>query len=130
MEQLEELKNWITGFPQWGDVPLTVDTTGADPGACGLFPLGIEILTQRQDVLGNRHDRLRQRFLLRRTAQRGDDAARWLLAFARWAADNAHTAPTFGAQQRLYAENGRLIAAAQTGLGMYEVRLTAEYTTE
>ena len=128
MEQLEELKNWIMGFPLWGDVVLTVDITGAEPGACGLFPVGMEQLSLRQDVLGQTVRRLRQQFLLRRQAVRGQDAAGWLLEFQKWAAENAHLAPQFGAQQQLRAEKGRLVTAAQTGLGLYEVRLTVEYT--
>ena len=130
MEQLEQLKVWLMGFPQWGDVQLTVDITEAQPGACGLFPVGMEALEGREDVLGNRHSRLRQSFLLRRNAVRGVDAAAWLLAFSRWAVKNAAAAPVFGARQTLRAEKGRLVNAAQTGTGLYEIRLTFEYENE
>lgn len=130
MEQLEALKNWIMTFPRWGNAPLTVDITGAEPGDCALFPVGMEQASIRQDVLGQTVRRLRQQFLLRRSAVRGQDAAGWLLEFQRWVAENAHLAPRFGAQQLLRAEKGRLVTAAQTGLGLYEVRLTVEYTNE
>ena len=127
MEHLEELIAWLMTFPQWGDADLTVDITGTAPGDCGLFPLGVEVLESREDVLGRRHSRLRQQFLLRRTGVRGADAAAWLLAFQQWAARHADDAPQFGTRQVLRAEKGRLINAAQTGTGTYEVRLTAEY---
>ena len=130
MEQLEQLKRWVMAFPQWGEGALTVDITGAQPGNTGLFPLGVELLESREDLLGFRQNRLRQSFLLRRTAARGMDAAAWLLSFQQWVASNAATAPQFGARQTLRAEKGRLIAAAQTGLGTYEVRLIFEYLCE
>lgn len=130
MEYLEQLRTWLMGFPQWGEGSLTVDITGAEPGSSGLFPVGIEVLSSREDVLGNRYSRLRQTFLLRRAAVRGMDAAAWLLAFSRWATQNAVTAPVFGERQTLRAEKGRLINAAQTGTGFYEIRLTFEYENE
>ena len=130
MERLEQVKNWLMGFPLWGEAAPGVDITGAEPGNCGLFPQGVELLQSREDVLGNRITSLRQVFLLRRTALRGDDAAGWLAAFQGCVAKNAATAPQFGLRQRFRAEKGRLIAAAPTGVGTYEVRLTAEYEHE
>jgi hypothetical protein len=130
MEQLEQLKNWLMGFPLWGESPPAVDITGAAPGDCGLFPLGMEVLEHREDVQGNALTRLRQEFLLRRSANRGEDAAAWLLAFQQWAQENAATAPVFGDRQRLFAQKGRLRNPAQTGLGTYEVTLTIEYVKE
>ena len=130
MEVLENLKAWLMGFPEWGDAPLAVDCTGAAPGDCGLFPLGVEVVSSRETISGNRYSRLRQTFLLRRAAPRGEDAAGWLMAFSRWAADNAPAAPTLGGHQQLRAEKGRLLSAQQTGMGIYEVRLTLEYDSE
>ena len=130
MEHLEELTVWLKSFPRWGEADLTVDSTGSKPGACGLFPVGIEVLESREDVLGNRKTRLRQSFLLRRNAVRGTDAAAWLLGFARWAEQSAAAAPVFGSRQTLRAEKGRLSNAAQTGTGFYEIKLTFEYVIE
>ncbi len=130
MEQLQKLRAWLMGFPLWGDAPLAVDCTGAAPGDCGLFPLGVEVLRTREDVLGNRHSRLRQTFLLRRSAPRGSDAARWVAAFTRWVRENAAAAPQLGSAQQTLAEKGRLLSAQQTGMGIYEVRLTLEYDSE
>ena len=130
MEHLEQLKAWLMAFPLWGETMPGVDITGAAPGDCALFPVGLEVLSTREDVLGNTTTLLRQSFLLRRTANRGEDAAAWLMAFTRWANENGKTAPVFGLHQVLRAEKGRLIAPAQTGLGTYEVRLTMEYEKE
>jgi hypothetical protein len=128
MEVLENLKNWLAGFDGWEAA--AVDTLDAVPGSCGLFPLGVEVLKTREDVLGNRHSRLRQTFLLRRSAPRGENAARWVADFSRWAAENAATAPALGDRQQLRAEKGRLLSAQGAGTGIYEVRLTLEYDSE
>ena len=130
MEQLQQLKAWLMGFPLWGAADLAVDCTGAAPGDCGLFPQGVEVVSSREDVLGNRYRRLRQTYLLRRAAVRGEDAAGWLMAFSRWAAEHAAAAPQLGNAQQLRAEKGRLLSAQQTGMGIYEVRLTLEYDSE
>ncbi len=128
MECLQELKNWLGGFGGWQDAE--VDITGAAPGSCGLFPMGVQVLQSRNDVLGNVTQRLRLKLVLRRTAPRGENAAMWLLQLQQWVAENACTAPRFGQQQTIRAEQGRLEKAAQTGIGTYAVTLTVEFTKE
>ena len=130
METLQKLTDWLGGFPLWGDGSLAVDCTGATPGDCGLVPQGVEVISAQEDVLGNRRSRLRQTFLLRRAAPREAAAAGWLMDFSRWVASNAHTAPALGGRQLLRAEKGKLVSAGQTGMGIYEVRLTLEYDSE
>lgn len=130
MEQLTELKNWLMGFPGWEDNPPAVDCTGAEPGDCALFPIGLEVVSSREDVLGNTVKKLRQTYLLRRTAPRGADSAAWGMEFTRWANENAGTAPVLGAHQQLRCERSRLISPASAALGTYEVRLTFEYEKE
>ena len=127
MEELEKLRNWLITFPLWGGADLVIDTTGADPGACGLFPTGVEEVSAKEDVLGNRTVSYRQQFLLRRVALRNEDAAAWLLALQRFV-NESNNAPGFGdGQSRIRAEKGRLISASQSGTGTYEVRLTSEF---
>ena len=130
MEQLEEIKNWLAMFPLWGETVLTTDVLSAQPGDCGLFPQGLELIKSTQDVLGNRVTRLRQQFLLRRNALRGMDAAAWLLEFQNWVAQQAvmGLVPVLGQDQIVRAEKGRLIRADSAGTGVYEVRLIVEYT--
>ena len=132
MERLEEMKNWLTTFPLWGEVVLTTDVLSAQPGDCGLFPQGLEVLEVREDVLGGQTLRLRQQFLLRRNALRGMDAAAWLLEFQKWVAQQSllGLCPVLGENQRFRAEKGRLVRTDTVGTGIYEVRLTAEYTNE
>ena len=97
---------------------------------CRSVSQGVEVLSTREDVLGNRHSRLRQTFLLRRAAPRGSDAGSWMLSFSRWAAEHASAAPRLGNHQLLRAEKGRLLSPGQSGVGTYEVRLTLEYDSE
>lgn len=128
MEQLQQLKVWLAGFPGWASA--TVDTLDAAPGSCGVFPQGIEVVSSREDVLGNRYDRLRQTCLLRRAAPRCGDAAGWVADFSRWLMKNAATAPQLGTRQQLLAEKGRLLSAQGAGAGIYEIRLTILYDSE
>ena len=128
MEHLQELKNWLGGFGGWQDAE--VDSTGTQPEDTGLFPMGVQVVSNRGDVLGNVTRRLRQTYVLRRVAPRGESAAAWLANFQQWVLENAHTAPKFGALQTVRAEKGQLQKAAQTGLGIYAVTLTVEFTKE
>ncbi len=128
MELLEILKAWIMGFPQWGEAELRIDTTDAEPVSCGLFPLGCEELSRKEDVLGNVRQRLRQTFALRRVAQRQEAAAAWLLEFAQWV--RLQSPPHIGENTRIRAEKGRLLSVTQTGTATYEVKIILEYDKE
>ena len=129
MELLEQIKDWLVTFPQWGEQVLHIDTTAAGPDNCGLFPLGQEILETKQDVLGNISQKLRNSFLLRRIASRQESAAVWLLGFQDWVRQQslAGLAPRFGEHCRIRAEKGRLISATQTGTATYEVKIVIEF---
>lgn len=135
MEILEKMRDWILGFPGWGSQELQIDDLAAAPDQCGLFPTGMEQVSCREDVLGNVTAVWRCHFLLRRTALRCEDAAAWLLDFQDWVRSQSlqGKAPHFGdapGQERVRAEMGKLSSAAQTGTGVYELKITAEYRKE
>ena len=119
MDIFERVRRWLESR----DVLPQVDSCGLTAGETGLFPLGMEQVRLRQDVLGNRTRRMRYIFLLRRTAVPGPDAAGWLLQLQDVAAKKP---PVLGEDQRFWAEKGRLVKNTSTGLGIYEVRLIAE----
>ena len=119
MDILEILLAWLAEL----GVLSQVDGCGLSPGETGLFPLGQQQLSCREDVLGNRVRRVRYSFLLKKTAVPGTDAAAWLLQMQELAAKNP---PRLGENQRFWAEKGRLVKNTSTGLGMYELRLLAE----
>lgn len=111
MDIYEELKAWLVGE---GAV-LEVDRCGQDSGAVGLFPQGVQVLRQWEDVLGNAHRRVRYSFLLRLVAPPGEAAALWLLRLQAAAAQKGYA-----------AQGGKMKKAASDGLVTYEIRLTAE----
>ena len=117
MDILEILRAWLQAQ---GILPET-DACGVTPGETGLCPLGQEQLWLREDVLGNRVQRVRYSFLLRRSEIAGEAAAEKLLQLQQQATKNP---PATLAQFR--AEKGRLVKNTGTGLGMYELRLIAE----
>ena len=133
MEALEKVKAWLQTFPLWAQAPLHIDNTGAEPINCGLFPVGVEELGRKEDLLGNRQIDCRQTFLLRRIAQREEIAAGWLMALQQWVQQQnaAGTAPRLGDVAEkcwVRAEKGRLSAANQTGTATYEIRIVFDYT--
>lgn len=133
MEILEKLKAWLRTFPLWGEAELQVDDTGAEPVSCGLFPIGVEELSCKEDLLGNKSVQCRQTFLLRRIAQRQEEATAWLMEFQVWVRQQSRekAAPTFGdvpGKEWIRAEKGRLSAATQAGTATYEIRIVCEYT--
>ena len=117
MDILEILRDWL----QERDILPETDRCGINPGETGLFPLGQEQLWVREDVLGNRVQRVRYSFLLRRSAIAGEAAAEKLLQLQEQATKNP---PAELKQFR--AEKGRLVKNTGTGLGMYELRLIFE----
>ena len=127
MEKLTEFKRWVMGSGLASDV--SVDTLGTAPGDLGLFPEGIRLLWQRQDIVGNTTSRLRETFTLRRKAVPSMTAANWIIAFSAWLAENQSLAPRFGAQQRIYTQQGKLSSAAPGGEGVYTISIIVEYTT-
>ncbi len=136
MTDLEKIRQWVLTYPQWGaDGVLYVDYTDAVPGNGGLYPVGMEELSRREDVLGNVTVQCRYRFNLYRviTGQADNrENAEWLMAFQQWVQQQcaAGLAPQFGdepGKERLRAEKGKLSEASQTGTGTYVVTLTAEF---
>ena len=135
MTDLEKMVQWLKTYPGWQDMPLTIDYTEPQPVNGGLFPLGMEILSRREDVLGNAWLHCRSRFTLFRSCSGQADNtenAQWLLDFQNWVLECSalHRTPRFGdvpEREHLHAEKGRLKEASQTGTGLYAVTLTAEY---
>ncbi len=125
---MENLKIFLMGFPGWGDAQLQIDTTQSEPGSCGLFPLGTEEISRREDVLGNVKCRLRQTYALRRVAPRGEEAAAFMASLAEWI--RSQPAPNLGINTRVRGEKGRLASVSQTGAATYEMKISAEFEKE
>ena len=128
MDTLEKVAAWVKSYPLWGSTELAIDNTAPNPGSCGLFPLGEEELSRQEDVLGNQRIRYRRTFALRRVAQRGEVAARWMLAFGRWA--RTATPPALGEKTVAKATRGRLLTSVATGIATYDITISLEYTED
>ena len=134
---IQRMANWLQTYPLW-EGKLTVDYTDGLPGSVGLFPLGVEEISRREDVAGGVSTHCRCVFHLDRVTEGQQDNtenARWLLAFQDWVRQQSLTgsAPTFGhepAREHIRAEKGRLHKASQTGTAIYRVVLTAEFVLQ
>ncbi len=127
---LQSVCAWLMTFPLWEGEALSVDNTETLPGNCGLFPLGVEITGEKQDVLGNRTVSCRQSFLLRRRAVRGLSAASWMLQLQQWVQQQSQLGlcPQLGDGATAFqAQQGKLDGAKQSCTDIYQVRLTATY---
>lgn len=127
MEKLNLMRGWIKDFPLWEGELLT-DTTDPQPGSCGLFPMGTELLHRKEDVLGGVRCRFRERFALRRRAVKAQSAAAWIMEFTAWA--QGSTPPPFGENTHLAVEKGRLLSTESNGTAIYEVTVTITYEKE
>ena len=128
MDELNLLTNWLLSCPVWqGDAP-QVDHTDAQMNSCGLFPLGLEVLSRQENLLGQVRCRCRLSFALRKNCAVGQAAAAWLIDLQNWVLENSHSAPKFGADQSVRAEKGTLTKLTATGTGLYEVRIAFEFT--
>ena len=136
MNALEKVRQWVQTFHKWeaGNL-LYIDYTAAVPGNTGLYPMGMEVLQIRENILGGITARCRYRFSLYRVAagrENREEDALWLMAFQNWVQEQSllGLAPSFGdepAREQIRAEKGRLKEGSQTGTGVYAVELTVEF---
>lgn len=128
---IEALKVWLRSYPGWEGEPL-VDKTGPVPGHTGLFPQGVEVLSHREDVLGNTACRCRASFLLLRVSRGGEEDAKWLLDFQDWVRGQslAGMVPQFGENTFFQARGGRKQEGHTPGMAVHRIELMAEYTVQ
>lgn len=135
MTSITKLRNWLITFPRWtGNFQVQADYTDGVPTSYGLYPLGAEEISRREDVLGNVTVRCRYRFHLYRVSPLADRSANanWLLEFQQWVRQQSATgaAPQFGDEPKeeiIRAEKGKLNEISQSGTGTYVVTLTVEF---
>ena len=135
MTALELMESWLKQFPLWDCNSLTMDYTDGRPGCAGLFPQGMTEISRKQDVTGRIRSVNRLVFTLLNVRPVGVDNrenAQWLLALQEWIRQECArgNAPQFGDDaifQRIWAEQGKLRKATQTGTAHYGVTLTVEF---
>jgi len=130
---IEKMRTFLLAYPQWEEGNLLfIDDTDGVPGNGGLFPQGLQVLSVRQDILGNKETDCRLTFALYRPSAETEKDAPWLLQFQGWVAEQSALGltPRFGDvpnKERLRAEKGKLERRQSTG-GLYCVTLTADFT--
>lgn len=130
---IEKMRAFLLSYPGWEKGKLLfIDDTQDIPGSGGLFPGGLQILSIRQDILGNREEDCRLTFTLYRPSAETETDAPWLLDFQSWISEQSARGlgPQFGdvpQKEQLRAEKGKLHNRQGTG-GLYCVTLTADFT--
>ena len=135
MTAIEKMQTWLMQFPQWNRQNLPIDFNDGIPEHCGLYCKGLEERSRKTDVLGNAVVYCRLRFAFSRTADNSWDNienARWLLCLQEWIREQNELglSPEFGdvpKQERIRAENGRLLDTRQAGTARYTVDITVDY---
>ena len=123
---MEDVKNWLMGFPGHMGEAILTDITRPVAGSLGIFPQGVQVVSSCRDLLGGGWDTCRQVFLLRRVAVPGIAAQNYLAALAQWVA--SCPGPSLGdGITRWSVGKGRLVKTDMTGLATYEAELTACY---
>ena len=131
MTPLELMENWLRQFPQWDCGKVYIDSTDGIPGNAGLFPKGLTEVSRKQDVTGRTTSVCRITFdLIFVRAEEQEKNALWLLELQQWIQQESGNAPQFGddaQSQRIWAQQGNLRKAKQTGTVHYGVTLTVEF---
>ena len=129
---MEEITNWLRSFPGWQD-ELFVDYIPAHTGVCGLYPMGIRVLSRKNDILGSEKLRLQSSYQLRRVtsgSQQNLPQAIWLQQLQNWVLEQSRAglAPRLGGDTQWSVKDGKLEKDRQPGVGIYSLTLVAEYT--
>ena len=80
---IDTLKTWLQTFPGWPDAPFLTDTT--EPDCLGIFSRGLQVVSDRVDILGRHQARYRLSLELGRVCPQTQEAAAWLLRLQNWA---------------------------------------------
>lgn len=133
MNDLEKMQKWLAGFPDFSGLSIGIDHTDSQPGSLGLYLQGLQRLSQREDLLGNKTAACRYTFLLRCVLPAaGADNENSLLRFQHWVQNQSAQGQVPGfsdvpGEETIRAEKGRLEKTAQQGTLHYVVALTADF---
>lgn len=140
MTDLERFRDWVLTCP---DVPpeFAIDYTNEVPNTGAIFPNGLVEVSRREDVLGNVTVHNQYNFALYYVYEKneGDDVTAkvnqdFVMAFQLWIQEQSarKLAPTFGnrdtAQEIIRAQNGALYDTPDSGVGVYYVLVSVQFT--
>ena len=108
----EQILHWLRLQPGWERTTLdSLESTG-------LFPLGLQILQRKEDILGGERQRIRAEYKL---LAQGYDAPPPM--------PSMQNIPVFGEKQQSQLRLGHLTRTAPDGLHRWEIKLRIEYTS-
>lgn len=129
MTDLQKMIRWLDLCPFIQTDLMHIDTTLAVPANAGLYPMGLKVLRHKPDVAGNHKAKCRYTFLLRCVLPEGETAAETVWKIQNWVFQQnmQGITPGLGQEESVWAEEGRLEKASQTGTSLYCMTLTVHY---
>lgn len=141
MNPLDTIREWLnkyTGFDRLQD--LRVDYYSQQPDNGSIDPSGVQIVSMKEDILGNKTVEMQYNFgvyfvLAKDPGDEGTavDNAAWVMDFQQWVNEQSilRLAPTFGDVPKtevIKAQNGAVAAADNEGVAIYMVQLSVNFT--
>ena len=123
MDLYVALQEFLSKFPDWGEYYPQSEDNPPVGGKAGLFPQGRKHLGKKENLLGDRANRIQETFLLRWQAPVDHKSAQWLRKLQAYMVNG----PAGSVQAQWRGENGRLVHHNAGGLGQYEMSIIAEY---
>lgn len=141
MSPIKKIREWLNTFPGIDRIDeMRVDYYSTQPDNGSIDPSGIQVISTKTDILGNKTVDQQYNFGLYYVFAKepGDDAsaesnADWLLEFQTWVNEQSllHLAPTFGdvpETEQIKAQNGSVAGATMDGVAVYMVQLSVYFT--
>ena len=140
MSPIKEIQNWLNTFPGIDRIQdLRIDYYSPQPDNGSIDPSGVQIISIKEDILGNKTVEKQYNFALYYVLAKepGDDSgaesnAEWLLEFQEWVNEQSllGLAPTFGDSpktEQIKAQNGSVTQATMDGIAIYMVQLSVNF---
>lgn len=141
MSALNKIREWLKTFPRIKRIQdMRVDYYSQQPDNGSIDPSGVQVVTEKEDILGNKTVEYQYNFGLYFVLAKdpGNDEvatenADWVMEFQEWVNEQSllHLAPTFGDLPRtesMKAQNGAVSAASNEGTAIYMVQLSVNFT--
>ena len=141
MSPLKIIRDWLNEFPGIDRLQsMQVDYYTQQPDNGSIDPSGVQIISTKTDILGNKTIEKQYNFGLYFILAKdpGDDDtatdnAEWVMELQEWINEQSmrHLAPTFGDKpqtEEIRAQNGSVTEADNAGVACYMIQLSATFT--
>lgn len=140
MSPITKIQDWLNTYEGISRIrDLRIDYYSPQPDNGSIDPSGVQIISIKEDILGNKTVDQQYNFALYYVLAKepGDDSgsednAAWLLDFQEWVNEQSllGLAPTFGDDpktEQIKAQNGSLTQATMDGVAIYMVQLSVNF---